>query len=638
MPTRASSHVLEDRSIRRLGDALPPAWVYRVQSHDYGIDGVVEIFDENGAATGLACNVQLRGTASAKQADRLRLKVEELDYYRSLDLPTLVVRYCSATETFYWQWASNIRSRVEIGEKQKTVTYRFEANERWNENTPGAIRRTLEVRRSLLSIAPSAALPLRIDLDALPAAGRYAVNRAFAAAVSASQGVLVHAGADPLPVEVSVRAEPAFLAVGIDTLTGVTFDLVDPTPEDYVTAVLYALTRLLNRQLLARQAEAVAHILVERGLAARDDSLGLSACQALARDLPALVRLAIINGFHDQASFNHGPIALTISKAPQDADARKAAIHAFFEASLAAARDSESASEAAAHYSIGNFYRSRQEGARAIFHYNRARKLRPAYWRAGYFSRDLAGILYFAGHHAAAVCAYREAVRIDGTDDAELVFLLGDALMLSGAIDEARGAFDDAAARCTVPVMNQEAGLKRMLCGWLAERHMRDTIPRRRAAANAALREGVDDPDALGGLARGVDALHPEIEFRLGIATFRAGDPQAALRHFLLSAFIEPGNETAWANAAICAMASGDEAMLLTVLTVAIHHKGAEAYDKLRADLADQQVSDEVLAALDAAALAIIEEAERPATGGFTLRMLDGDDYHTLTIEGLGGA
>lgn len=43
MPTRARSHMLEEQSIRRFGDALPPEWVYRGKSPDYGIDGEVEI-------------------------------------------------------------------------------------------------------------------------------------------------------------------------------------------------------------------------------------------------------------------------------------------------------------------------------------------------------------------------------------------------------------------------------------------------------------------------------------------------------------------------------------------------------------------------------------------------------------------
>ncbi|MBB6428049.1 DUF4365 domain-containing protein [Sphingopyxis sp. JAI128] len=637
MPQRPRPHILEELSIRRFGDALPSAWAYRAQTPDYGIDGGVEIFEDAGPSTGLAFNIQLRATDKAAKADRVRLEIDELDYYRSLDLPTAVVRYCSITDDFYWQWASNIRSRVDIAEGQKTVTYRFGESERWTETTPDIIRRTLEVRRGLVALAPSAALPLRIDLDPLPQAARYAVDRAFAAAISASHGVLVRAGSDLLPVEISVRPEPAYLAVGIDTLTGVTFDLIEPAPEDYVTATLYALVRLLHRQRLARQAEAVAHLLIERGLPSREDSLGLSACQALARDLPALVRLAVINGFHDQSHINHGPIALTISQAPQGDEGRRAAMDAFFEASVAAARGSESNSEAAAHYSIGNFYRSQQGYARALSHYNRARRLRPAYWRAGYFSRDLGSILFLAGHYAGAVCGYREALRIDGTGEAELVFLFGDALMLSGAIDAARSAFEDAAARCTAPAMIEEAELKLMLCDWLVARHG-VTVPRRRAEANAALRAGVADPTHLAALARDVDALHPELHFRLGVAGFQEGEREGALIHFLLSAFIDPGSETAWANAAISAMATGDEAMMLRILTIAIHHKGAEAYDKLRADLVGQDISDESLAALDATALAIIAEAERPATGGFTLRMLDGDDYHTMTIKGLGGA
>lgn len=95
IPTRARSHILEEQSIRRFGDALPPAWVYRCKAPDYGIDGQAEIFNTDGGSTGLSLRVQLRATDDASRADRVRLEVDELSYYGSLDGPTAAVRYCS---------------------------------------------------------------------------------------------------------------------------------------------------------------------------------------------------------------------------------------------------------------------------------------------------------------------------------------------------------------------------------------------------------------------------------------------------------------------------------------------------------------------------------------------------------------
>ena len=637
MPTRARSHILEEQSVRRLGDVLPSGWVYRGKAPDYGIDGEVEIFNADGSSTGFSFNVQLRATDDAARVDRVRLEVDELDYYRSLDVPTAVVRYGSPDGSLFWQWASNIVSRAKIAEDQQTVTHRFGEGERWVEGTPAAIRRTLEVRRHLVNFPPSMAVPLRVDLSAIPAADRYAVDRAIARAITVSHGALARAASTPAAVEAFARLEPAFLAVGIDTLTEVTFDLQAPTTDDYLASILYALVRLFRRQRLVRQAEALASLLAERGLAHHNQDLAFDACIALARDLPALVRLAIINGLHEQGPI-HPLIALTIARAPQDDESRRAAMDGFFNASLASAREVAPASEAAAHYSIGNFYRHQRDLARATYHYNRARHLRPAYLRASYFLGELAGVLYLASHYALALRFYREAVRLD-PDDPDLVFLLGDALLLSGAVAEARACFKAALARCVAPRLLREAELKVMACDHLIADSESDTVPRRRTEASPTLRsDGRDSAEHLEHLLREVDAFHPLARFNLGITRAHEGDRVAALHHFLVCAFIQPHDIAAWANTAICALGIGDETLLLRVMSTAIHHMGADVYDHFRADIAAQGIVPKSLALLDEMAIQLLGESERPGGDGFTLRMLDGDGYQTMTILGHGEA
>tara|TARA_Y100000815_G_scaffold275721_1_gene316413 strand:- start:2627 stop:4537 length:1911 start_codon:yes stop_codon:yes gene_type:complete len=636
VPNRARSHILEEQSVRRFGDALPSGWVYRSKTPDYGIDGEVEIFDADGSSTGISFNVQLRATDSVERADRVRLEVDELDYYGSLDVPTVVVRYGSPDETLYWQWASNIASQSEIADGQQTVTYRFGKDECWSEATPTAIRRTLEVRRRLANFPPSMAVSLRIDLSAIAAADRYLLDRMIARMLADSRGALVRAASTPADVEAFVRLEPTYLAVGIDTLAGVTFDLASPTPDDYFASTVYGLVHLFRRQRLLRQAEALASLLEERGLAHHNQDLAFDACIALARDLPALVRLAIINGLHNQGPM-HALIALTIAKAPQNAEARRAAMDAFFEASLAAASSAEPASEAATHYSIGNFYRHQHELARAIYHYNRARRLRASYLQAGYFLAEMAGVFFLAGHYAWALRFYSEAVRLD-PDDPDLAFLLGDALLLSGAVADARASYEAVLGRRANPRLLREAELKILICDRFVTEGL-ETVPRRRADANAALRsDGHDSVEHLEYLVRDIDAFHPLVHFNLGVARSHEGDHASALYHFLTCAFIQPQDISSWTNSAICALSLGDETLLLLIISAAIHHMGADAYDHFRSDMAAQGIAPESLALLDEVAMQFLEESEGSPSDSFTLRMLDGDGYQTMTILGLGEA
>ena len=65
---------------------------------------------------------------------------------------------------------------------------------------------------------------------------------------------------------------------------------------------------------------------------------------------------------------------------------------------------------------------------------------------------------------------------------------------------------------------------------------------------------------------------------------------------------------------------------------------GADAYDHFRSDMAAQGIAPESLALLDEVAMQFLEESEGSPSDSFTLRMLDGDGYQTMTILGLGEA
>jgi tetratricopeptide (TPR) repeat protein len=449
--------------------------------------------------------------------------------------------------------------------------------------------------------------------------------------------VLVRAAGAQSDVEAFVRLEPNSLAIGIHSLTEATFDFENPTPDVYLAAVLYSLVRIFREQRLVRHAEALASVIAERALAHPNEDLAFNACMALVGDLNALVRLAVLNGFHRQVPM-HPLIALTVAKAPHDPQSRREAIDYFFNASLIAAREVEPASEAAVHYSIGNFYRSQSERARAAHHYNRARHLRPAYLRTGYFLGELAGVLFVAARYRLAERLYGEAVRLN-SDDPDLVFLHGDALLLSGAVAEARSSFEIALAGCTAPRMLLEAELKLMICNELLATAAAGSVPRRRAEADQALRpDGRDAAVHLERLVREVDALHPLVRFNLGVTRSREGDMTAALQHFLICAVVQPQDIVAWANAAICALSPIEVPVLRSVLSTAIHHMGADAYDHFRAEIEAQGMNVESLALLDEMAIQLIEESVSAIDDAFTLRLLDGDGYQAMTIIGTGPA
>lgn len=229
MPQRSRSHELEELSVARFNDLLPAQWVSRSKLPDYGIDREVEIFDANGFSTGLAFLVQLRATDDPDRGNQVRLKTDELNYYNQLELPVMVVRYCSTTNAFKWQWETLIRAQVMLKEGQATFTYRFGEAERWTETTPQAIVRTLEVRRALTAYPGSAPIPVHLDLTRVSATKRYLVERALGAAIQQCAGALVRPREQRL-VEIEIIPEVDKLRLRIDALASVTLDLADADP------------------------------------------------------------------------------------------------------------------------------------------------------------------------------------------------------------------------------------------------------------------------------------------------------------------------------------------------------------------------------------------------------------------------
>jgi tetratricopeptide (TPR) repeat protein len=81
------------------------------------------------------------------------------------------------------------------------------------------------------------------------------------------------------------------------------------------------------------------------------------------------------------------------------------------------------------------------------------------------------------GRYTLAQRFYREAARLN-PEDADLVFLLGDALLLSGAVGEALACFDAALSRGAAPRLLMEASLKKIMCEHLLATARSDIIPR----------------------------------------------------------------------------------------------------------------------------------------------------------------
>lgn len=103
LPKRPSQHDLATISERYFQSLLPENWVVEIPKHDYGIDMMINIFEE-GKATRHKLAVQLKASQESTigNAERLSMRIATYNYLmEQLDV-AIVVKYVADVNAAYW--------------------------------------------------------------------------------------------------------------------------------------------------------------------------------------------------------------------------------------------------------------------------------------------------------------------------------------------------------------------------------------------------------------------------------------------------------------------------------------------------------------------------------------------------------
>ncbi len=134
-------------------------WNYRDQAgkNDFGIDGEIEVVDEDGEVTGNLIKVQVKGAIEPNY--KVQFEIDKLQYYFRHAIPVLLVRYVISEDQFYYMWAQEaLKIRVE---NQQSVTLTFE--KMWSQDSFEEIKRYYNVFKALRSKRYS--FPIKFNLD-----------------------------------------------------------------------------------------------------------------------------------------------------------------------------------------------------------------------------------------------------------------------------------------------------------------------------------------------------------------------------------------------------------------------------------------------------------------------------------------
>lgn len=617
MPYRPRSHQLEDLSLNRFRSAVPAAWVVRERSRDYGVDLEVEIFTDDGDATGMFFYVQLRATDDPGGGRKLRFDVEQLEYFRLLDLPVAIVRYATVDDSLHLMWDFETPSATD-GRASQTLT--FAPEQQWSDETPDHILQTLTTLKQLDRRSDGGALALKLSITDTDPDRVYTIHVAFERLQALG---FVRPDQTTSSPTIEVRSANGTISLLLDRIANIGVDETGAAV-DLTAALAWSAVRLLWRLGLKSAANRLARRIVSAGLAVPVSSLALSGALALLPDTEAAVDLACASGLHRER--DEGLLILTaaihsLGLPDSDVDSR---IALFQRALDDADKDRSAASRAGLHYSIANAFRNAGRMAEAVAHYNRALKLRPAYAEAAYFWAELGAGLYLGRKPRASARAYEAALRLEPTPLHAL--LTGDARLAAGEPGRAAELYDLAGQDDSVGSPGEawlKAGYSRRLAGVHGTR-----FDRFRRDLDGLWAKAAAEGDWAAVLE--MDPLDPLANFNAGKALANAGATEDAFWRFLAVALMQTNDDEAWCNALICAFRM-DALRMAAVLHLALSHRGRDFYELLRGQLVDQG-GHAILPELDAIVRGVLAD-RKTADPSLKVRLFDGQGFrHVLDV------
>lgn len=561
MPKRPRQHQLEDESRTAFRAALPATWVFRDSVPDYGIDGEVEIFDNAGLGTGRLFLVQLKATdePDLDRALTMRFRLDTYRYYKSLDLPVLIVRYHAPTRKLYVKWFHTLDPYY--GKRgEKTIAFRLTAEDEWHGGTAARLVLDLEAVRQLRS--PQMPLPVSFtltlkepEIHGVPAAQ---IALEIRKAVARLPGIIVISGTPPAHAHPSIVIGNDKTVVDLAGVTSFTLHtsrgypvelVLSKFPSDVLIGVAIALDVAGHSDIAARLAAEYgpsSSVITHPQVAMR-----VARCMSRAHRVSEALRLSEMLLENEEAL---DTVQFLMLPALLHGDSLSGSERGYYRRLLQKRIERAEQSEhkrgaGTAHYNLGNHLRRSPHGGVALHHYRKAAEYDPGYLERGYFWRELAGVLFESRRYRLAARFYERAISLG--EEGLCCALHADALMFAGRYRESQETFEAylASARDSASEWRLKAVVLRVLRRVIGS----DEQERRTSAAIALANPDVASSpneqrrqleDALKH-----DALCGPALFNLGVLESQTENQGGAFIWFLAAALTQRGDIEAWCNA-----------------------------------------------------------------------------------------
>lgn len=587
LPKRHRNHQLETESVRELQSKLPSTWVYRTPTDDYGIDGEIEIFDDEGIATGKKFLLQLKATdeSNVERALKLRLPVEKANYFDSLNLPVLVVRYLAEDKNIYTRWFHSFDPYWE-SITENSLAFNFSESNIWHEGRENSLEAELNEYLNFTGNKYPFPIPLPMFFTSdFPMAKEAAKLAAEIITISNRYGDLIDLKFSPFPEDLPpsyVVFDSEKLHIVFANRTGSCLHFKDGLGEKLRENISNDIFVAIGLGLFFRGFQVEAGRLLSDHIKTSTLKHDIKAITAViagliqARQHQQALEL-MKDLFSDEGGIEAAQIALmSIIRcfgAIKESD-KKLLSESLSQISSSLQERGINEIAAVIEYNHANFLRSNNDKLKdALRHYNSAAKLFQEYKERSYWLSEVAGCLFLLKRYRYASKYYKSS--IDNEFSLHVLGLYADSLMYSRqfkkSLDEFHRYFEEDDTD-----------------NFIAEWHLKSTCLHA-IVETLGVEEQLHydyeydiesliagDEDSFIVHLKEKDALCGEVWFHLAISSTNENRYSDAVICFLMAAFCEYSEMDAWANALSCSFQTENKGMSAAIMKCAFDKFGQE--------------------------------------------------------------
>lgn len=446
---RVNQHIIEDESRKAFANLVPNEWVLNDFQKDYGKDIHVEIFS-NYMSTGRMFIVQLKASNQIIKNNKIsiKIKVDALQYYQSIEIPVLLCFYSTRTKSFWGVWANALMSSIEVVERQNMTTITLSESNLIDKPFFYALEKTLD------SNTP---FKFNVSFNALNT-----VERAFSLRIQkwlekyyknyyeiknqiypTSLNISINENSNSIAFEVTYN-NSKFDIKSIEGKNEISFIhklvVVEDDISEYEAEMLFLITSFFSEFSPASSLSLLRSLLpIYKGQYNNSSTLQEIAKFALRKnciyELQQLIEVTIEHLLFNE--FQHLNSVLFNQKRLFE-KYRTNLIHA-----IKAFEDSKFIG--VFYYNLANHYRHYSEYHLSVSNFIKAKRATPAYLKKYYWWHEIAGVFYLSGHYKWAETCYRNSIQMD-SDKIHLPLtyaLLGDCQFMQLKFSEAALSYND---------------------------------------------------------------------------------------------------------------------------------------------------------------------------------------------------